>query len=77
MNSFGNYAWNFGFGFGLILIGIIAILLFWGAMQLNWFSFKDERKKSEEQETFNMLKQEICAGKISFEEFEKRIKRRT
>ncbi len=74
MGPFGNFAWNFAFGFGWILIGIVAILLFWGVMQLNRFSFKDEWKKSEEQETLNTLKQEICAGKISLEEFGKRIK---
>jgi hypothetical protein len=77
MGSFGNFAWGFGFGFEWILIGIVAILLLWGVMQLNRFSFKDGRKKSEEQETFNTLKQEICAGKISLEEFGKRIQSRT
>ncbi|HUI66923.1 MAG TPA: hypothetical protein VL087_01775 [Nitrospirota bacterium] len=77
MVPFGNFGWSFGFGFGWILIGITAILLVLGIMQLTRFSFKDEREKSEEQDTFNTLKQAICAGKISREEFEERIKIRT
>lgn len=77
MVPFGNFGWSYGFGFGWILIGITAILLVLGIMQLTRLSFKDEREKSEEQETFNTLAQAICAGKISLEEFEERIKIRT
>jgi uncharacterized membrane protein len=77
MDPFGNFGWNFGYGFGWILIGITVILLVLGIIQLTRLSFKDEREKSEKQETFNTLKQAICAGKISLEEFEDSLKSKT
>lgn len=77
MDPFGNFGWNFGFGFGWILTGITAMLLILGIVQLFQFSFKDEQAKAEELEAFKMLKKDICAGKISFEEFEERARSRT
>ncbi len=77
MDPFGNFGWDFGFGFGWILIGITMILIVLAIAQLVRFSFKDDREKSEEQGVFETLKQEICAGKLSLEEFEEKIKSRT
>ncbi len=74
MDPFGNFGWNFGFGFGWILIGVFAILLVLAIVQLARFSFKDERTKAAEQAAFNSLKEDICANKISLEEFEEKIK---
>jgi hypothetical protein len=76
MDPFGNFGWDFGFGFGWILIGITVILMALGIAQLVRYSFRDEREKSEEQEMFNALKQDICSGKMSIEEFEKKVKTR-
>jgi uncharacterized membrane protein len=74
MDPFGNFGWSFGFGW--ILIGITMILIVLAIAQLVRFSFQDERGKSAEQEVFNTLKQDICSGKISIEEFEKKVKSR-
>jgi len=73
MDPFGNFGWNFGFGFGWILTGITAVLLFLGVVQVIRFGFKE---KAEEEESFNMLKQDICTGKIGPEEFEERVRSR-
>ncbi len=77
MDPFGNFGWDFGFGFGWILIGITMILVVLAIAQLVRFSFNDDREKSEEQGVFETLKHEICAGKLSLEEFEEKIKSRT
>ncbi len=77
MDPFGNFGWDFGFGFGWILIGITMILVVLAIAQLVRFSFNDDREKSEEKGAFETLKREICAGKLSLEEFEEKIKSRT
>ena len=74
MDPFGNFGWNFGFGFGWILIGVFAILLILAIVQLVRFSFRDKRTKDEKQAELNSLKDSICANKISLEEFEDKIK---
>jgi uncharacterized membrane protein len=76
MDPFGNFGWDFGFGFGWILIGVTMILIVLAIAQLVRFSFKDEHEKLKDQEALDTLKQEICASKISLEEFEEKIKSR-
>ena len=71
MDPFGNFGWNFGLGFGWILVGIFAALLILAIVQLVRFSFKDEQQV---QEKLNSLKESICANKISLGEFENKIK---
>jgi|GEM_PF-6314469 len=77
MVPFGNFGWSFGFGFGWILIGITAILLVLGIMQLTRLSFKEEREKSEEQETFNKLKRRYARARSALKNLRKKIKSNT
>ncbi len=74
MDPFGNFGWDFGFGFGWILIGVFGFLLVMAIAQLARFSFKDRRTKSQRQAELNSLKEKICAGKITLEELEEKIR---
>lgn len=74
MDPFGNFGWSFGFGFGWILIGVFAILMILAIVQLARSSFRDDRRRSGEQAALNSFKEEICANKISLDEFEEKIK---
>ena len=73
MDPFGNFGWDFGFGFGWILIGITTILMILAVARLAGYGTKDDRSG---QEDLTLLKKDICAGKISVEEFEEKIKDR-
>ncbi len=74
MDPFGNFGWSYGFGFGWILIGVYVLLMVLSIMQLVRFGFGDEQGKTEEQVALDSLKQELCANKISLDEFEVKIK---
>ncbi len=73
MDPFGNFGWNFGFGFGWILIGISAVLLIAAIVQLVRFGFKDETARARERERFDSLKDAVCANRIGIEEFEEQM----
>jgi uncharacterized membrane protein len=76
MDPFGNFGWNFGFGFGWIMIGITVMLIVLAITQLVRFSTKDDRASSQDLNDLKKLKQDICSGKISIEEFDEKMKSR-
>ncbi len=71
MDPFGNFGWSFGFGFGWILTGVVAILMVAAIVQLIRFSFKDEETKDAE---LSALKEAACDNRISPEEFKEAVK---
>ncbi len=74
MDPFGNFGWNFGFGFGWILTGIVAILMVVAIVQLVRFGFGDEKTKAEEEARLKSLKEAACENRISLEEFKEAVK---
>jgi uncharacterized membrane protein len=73
MDPFGNFGWDFGFGFGWILIAVFIALLVVAIVQLARFGYREERRGREIQAELDSLKQQVCANKISLEEFEEKI----
>lgn len=76
MDPFGNFGWDFGFGFGWILVGVFAILMIVAIVQLARISFRSERTKAEKQAVLKSMRRAFCSDRISLEEFEKRMEDR-
>jgi cell division protein FtsL len=74
MDPFGNFGWSFGFGFGWILIFVFLALMAVAIAQLSRLGIHDERRHREIMAEIDSLKQQVCANKISLEEFEDKIK---
>jgi len=74
MDPFGNFGWDFGFGFGWILIGVFALLMVLAIVQLGRLAFKEEQGRREMQAQVDSLKQDLCANKITLEELQDRLK---
>ena len=77
MDPFGNFGWNFGFGFGWILIGIFALLMFTAIGYLVSVGYMRHLSKSEKEAELNSLKQDLCENKISMNELEEKIEHLT
>ena len=73
MDPFGNFGWSFGFGFGWILIAVFVALMAVAIMQLTRFSSRDKQQNPEIQAALDSLKQQVCANKISLQEFDDKI----
>ncbi len=73
MDPFGNFGWSFGFGFGWILIFVFVALMAAAIAQLTRLGFRDEQRNREIQAELVSLKQQVCANKISLQEFEQKI----
>ncbi len=73
MDPFGNFGWNFGFGFGWILIGVFALLMIAAIVHLISVSYKGRLSESEKKAELNSLKEDICENKISIDELEEKI----
>lgn len=73
MDPFGNFGWSFGFGFGWILILVFVALIAVAIMELTRFGFRNDRRNREIEADLDLLKQQVCANKISLQEFEEKI----
>ncbi len=73
MDPFGNFGWNFGFGFGWILVGVFALLMILGIAFLAGSDFKGPRSTPEKEAELEALKRAVCENRISVDEFDDKI----
>ncbi len=69
MVPFGNFGWNFGFGFGWFIVVLSFILIIFGIVQLVRMD-SGERRSRPRESALDILKKRYARGEISKEEFE-------
>ena len=74
MVPFGNFGWNFGIGFGWIIVIVTLILIALGVAQLVRFMSKDGEPEQDVCDTppLDTLKRRYARGEITREEFEQK-----
>ncbi len=73
MVPFGNFGWNFGFGFGWIIIVVSFVLMILGIFYLVQMRTGERRSRPRES-ALDILKKRYAQGEISKEEFEAKKK---
>ena len=74
MVPFGNFGWNFGFGFGWLIIIVSFILIIFGIVQLVRFGGSAGRRTLPDETPLDVLKKRYARGEITKEEFEAKKK---
>jgi putative membrane protein len=74
MVPFGNFGWNFGVGFGWIIVIVTLILIAFGMVQLVRFMSRDREEEQDvcDRSPLDMLKTRYARGEITREEFEQK-----
>jgi putative membrane protein len=75
MVPFGNFGWNFGVGFGWLIVVVTLILIVFGVVQLVRFMSRD--REAEEQDIcetspLDMLNRRYARGEITKNEFDQK-----
>lgn len=68
MVPFGNFGWNFGVGFGWIIVVVSFILMGLGIFYLA--QMRTERRSRPRESAMDILKKRYASGEISKEQFE-------
>lgn len=69
MVPFGNFGWNFGFGFGWLIIVLSFVLIIFGIVQLVRMGYGDRRSRPRES-AYDILEKRYARGEISKDQFE-------
>jgi putative membrane protein len=74
MVPFGNFGWNFGFGFGWLITAISFFLIVFAIVRLVRMAPGGEQRSAPGESALDELKKRYARGEISKEEFEAKKK---